>query len=110
MKLKDFLAENATRPIHNDGSKLAISEDQFLIVMGPDSDVGREIAMEKYRLNPDDQEFSERLRGLYARLVKSWSFDEPLTLELVDELLKEYPIVYDKVITHFGNRANFTKG
>ncbi len=87
MKLSDFLKENATRPIHNEGSKLDVDGDQYLIVMGPDSDVGREIAMERYRLDPESKDFAANLRGLYARLIKSWSFDEPITIDLADELL-----------------------
>lgn len=116
MKLKDFLKDHATRDLHNEGSRMDIEDGNYLVVLGPDSDVGRQVASEKYRIaseidrKEDPDAFDDAVRRLFARLVKDWSFDEPITVDLVNELFIEYPFLYDRVVTHYSQRSNFTRG
>ena len=110
MKFNDFLSEHGTRQAHNKGSKLELEGANHLMVYGADSDVGREVTAEKYRLDPKAEDFDEQMKGLFARLVFEWSFDEPIAVDLMIELFTEYPLVYDRVVNFYMNRSNFTKG
>lgn len=111
MKLSAFLENNATRDLHAEGYTLPLDDNQSLVIYGPDSDVAREVSADKYRLNPSDKDidFPLEVKRLYARLVKSWTFDEPITVELVIELFTEYPFIYDKVVQAATDRSNFTR-
>ena len=109
MKFSQFLEENATRSSHNEGFELVIGEGQHIVIYGVDSDVARQIAIERYRIDPSNGDVADQVRKLYARLVKSWSFDEPVTVELAEELFREYPFIYDKVLDNYSKRSNFMK-
>lgn len=111
MKLKDFLSEHATRDLHNEGAKMDIEDGNWLTVLGPDSDIGRQVAAERFRVNrAGNDNFESDLRRLFARVVIGWSFDEPIKVDLVDELFEAYPFIYDRVVTFYMDRGNFTKG
>lgn len=107
MKLHDFLGKNGTRKLHNEGSRMDLEDKSYLHILGPDSDIGREVTAEKYRLNAGDEDFDLKVKQLFARLVQDWSFDEPIAIDLVVELFTEYPFVYDRVVTFYMNRSNF---
>ena len=112
MNFNDFINANATKDAHNDGAKLFLDDkkEQYLLIYGPDSDIGRQVEYEKYRIDPKKQDVPSELKRLFAKLVRGWSIDEPVREDLVETLFTQCPWIYDKVINFFQKRANFPKG
>lgn len=120
MSLKDFY----TREFANDGAKMflqnpdgTISKEKFFIVHGVDSDVYREAKSEAYRKAIEIGQISdlkvraEALKNstleMFAALVKSWNFEEPMTKEALMEFFVESPNNADRIDRFASERSNF---
>lgn len=110
MDKSEFLEQFGTREKHNEGLTVQLTKDTAFVIYGPDSDIGREIKVAKYRLDPASPTLAADLRKLYARLVKEWPIKDKVTVEAVDEVFTQAPWVYDAVISKFSERPDFTKG